>query len=58
MRTNISPPSGAKLDPQLKGNGYTVPAKKVTAKAHDAEKVKKVEHFPKPDIFLRFFTPN
>jgi hypothetical protein len=45
----------SKLDPQLKGTNYIVPIKKVTAKAHEAEKVKKVERFPKPGVFLRFF---
>jgi hypothetical protein len=27
----------------------------VTAQACDAEKVEKVEYFPKPGVFLRFF---
>jgi hypothetical protein len=27
----------------------------VTAKARDAEKVKKVKYLPKPGVFLRFF---
>jgi hypothetical protein len=46
------------LDPQqTEKNGYTVTAKKVTAKVCEAEKVKKVEHFPKPGVFLRFFPP-
>jgi hypothetical protein len=30
----------------------------VTAQARDAEKVKKVEYFPKPGVFLRFIPPN
>jgi hypothetical protein len=42
----------------VKGNGYTVPAKKVTTKARNAEKVEKDEYFPKPDVFLRSFPPN
>jgi hypothetical protein len=29
-----------------------------SAKAHEAEKVKKIEYFPKPGVFLRFFPSN
>jgi hypothetical protein len=54
----LSPISYPKLDPQLKENDYTITVKKVTAKARNAEKVKKVEHFPKPSVFLRFFPPD
>jgi hypothetical protein len=30
----------------------------VTAQVREAENVKKVEYFPKPGGFLRFFPPN
>jgi hypothetical protein len=54
-RRGTNPLSESKLDPQLKENVYTVTVKKLTAKAREAEKPKKVAHFPKPDVFFRFF---
>jgi hypothetical protein len=50
-------PHKAKHGPQRKENDYPVPVKKLTTKASEAEKVKKVEHFPKPGVFSRFFPP-
>jgi hypothetical protein len=49
-----SPHPVTKLNSQLKKNDYTVTVKKVIAKPGNAEKVKKVERFPKPGVFYVF----